>query len=650
MTGPTRMFAATGLVALIIFAPLLSLRPALAQTTTPVKRHAMSLVGAPKFAADFKHFDWVNPDAPKGGLVRQWAFGSFDSLNNFTVKGDSALGLGLIYDQLMVTSTDEPSTEYGLIAEWVSYPDDFSSATFKLREEARFHDGKPITPEDVIFTMEALKKAHPGYAFYYKNVVKIEKTGPREVTFRFDVKNNRELPLIVSQLTILPKHYWTGKTAAGKQRDLSKSSLDIPLGSGAYKISRVEAGRVIEYSRVKDWWAKDLPVAIGQYNFDTIRFSYYRDRTPAFESFKTGQIDYWAENSSQKWATAYDIAPVKKGYIKKHKITLKTPQAMQAFILNTRRSQFNDARVRRALNLAFDFEWANKNLFYNQYTRTGSYFENTELASSGLPAKDELTLLEPLRGKIPDEVFTTTYKNPANKAPGDFRKHLQQAQKLLTDAGWSMRKVAVKDPDCGLLCSAMTTIGLRAQKSQSVLRNKAGEPFAIEFLLQSPTFEKVVLPYARKLQLLGIKSTVRVVDSAQYQRRVKSFDFDVMIGSLAQSHSPGNEQREFWGSAAAGRPGSRNIIGIKDPAIDKLIDHIIFAKDRKSLVAATHALDRVLLWNHFVVPQWFVPYERIAMWEKFGQPARQSSQSVAFLRAWWYDKDAAQKLDAVQSK
>ena len=615
-----------------------------------IRHHALSLIGKPKFAPDFKHFDWVNPDAPKGGNVRQWAFGSFDSLNAFTVKGDSAQGLGLIYDQLMVSSADEPSTEYGLIAEWVSYPDDFSSATFKLRPEARFHDGRPITPEDVIFTMNAVKKAHPGYAFYYKNVVKVEKTGPHEVTFRFNVKGNRELPLIVSQLSILPKHHWTGKTSDGKQRDLTKSSLDMPLGSGPYKIARLEPGRSIEYERVKNWWARDLPVTRGQYNFDRISYTYYRDRTPAFEAFKSGQIDIWYENSSQKWARAYDFPAVRKGSIKKHKITLKTPQPMQAFALNTRRVVFKDARVRQAFNLAFDFEWANQNLFYNQYRRISSYFENTELRSSGLPSPEELEFLEPLRGQIPDEVFTKPYKNPVNRTRADIRKHLAQAQKLLSAAGWSLRKENVEDPDCGFVCRIMTSLGLRSQKTETILRNREGKKFQIEFLLQSPTFEKVVLPYARKLQLLGIKATVRVVDSAQYQRRLKDFDFDIVIASFAQSHSPGNEQRDYWSSTAAKRPGSRNLIGIADPAIDKLIDHIIFAKSRKELVSATRALDRVLLWNHFVVPQWFVPYERIAMWEKFGQPEKQPSQSVAFLRAWWFDKAKAAKLKESRTK
>ena len=388
----------------------------------------------------------------------------------------------------------------------------------------------------------------------------------------------------------------------------------------------------------------------GQFNFDRIRFTYYRDRTPAFEAFKAGQIDYWEENSSQKWATAYDVPPVKKGYIKKHKITLKTPKSMQAFVFNTRRKKFSDARVRHAFNLAFDFEWANQNLFYNQYKRISSYFENTELASSGLPSAAELKYLEPLRGKIPEEVFTKEYKNPVNKTSQDFRTHLAQAKKLLTQAGWSLRKVKVDDPECGFFCSLMTSMGLRSEKTVKVLRNKAGEKLEFEFLLVGPTFEKIVLPYIAKLKLLGIRATVRVVDSAQYQQRVKSFDFDVVIGNFGQSHSPGNEQRNFWGSAAADRHGSRNLIGIKDPAIDKLIDHIVFAKNRADLVVATHALDRVLLWHHYVVPQWFAPYERIAMWEKFGQPAKQPSQSVAFLRAWWYDEAKAKKLDAIQSK
>lgn len=616
----------------------------------PVKEYAMSLVGKAKFGPDFKHFDWVNPDAPKGGVVRQWQFGTFDSLNSFTVKGKSAVGLALIYDSLMVPSADEPSTEYGLIAKWVSYPMDFSSVTFGLRPEARFHDGTPITPEDVIFSLNAVKKAHPFYAFYYKNVIKVEKTGPHQVTFRFNIKGNHELPQIVSQLSILPRHFWTAKGADGKPRDLSKSSLEVPLGSGPYRIAKVDAGRKITYERVKDWWAKDLPVSKGQYNFDKISFTYYRDRNPAFETFKSGRLDFWAETSAEKWATGYDIPAVKKGWLVKKKIVLKTPKAMQAFVMNIRRKQFQDRRVRQAFNLAFDFEWANKNLFYGQYKRLVSYFQNTELQSGGLPKGRELELLETLRGSVPREVFSKVYANPVNSNSRQWRANMAKAQKLLGQAGWKTASVKVDDPDCGIICRTMTSIGLRSAKTATMLRDGKGKPFKIEFLLVSPAFKRVVLPFVQNLKLLGIEASVRVVDSAQYERRVTDFDYDVIVGSFAQSHSPGNEQRNFWGSAAADRHGSRNLIGIKSAAVDKLVDHIIFAKDRAELVAASHALDRVLLWNFYVVPQWYAPFERIAMWDKYAGPAKQPSQSVAFLRSWWLDKARAKKLAVARGK
>ena len=348
------------------------------------KHHALSLIGTPKHGPDYSHFRWVNPNAPKGGRVRLWTRGTFDSLNQFPVKGNSAVGLGLIYDTLMMQSPDEAGASYGLVAEWVTYPEDYSSATIQLREGARFHDGKPITPEDVIFSFDAIKKVSPNHAFYYKDVAKAEKTGDRQVTFIFSVKGNRELPNIIGDLQVLPKHFHEAVAANGESRDLSKSTLEVPLGSGPYRIKEVDAGRAISYERVKDWWAKDLPIGKGQWNFDELRFSYFRDRVPAFEAFKSGQIDYWSENSAKDWATAYDFDAVKRGLVKREKLPTKNVAYMQSFAFNLRRPQFQDPRVRRAFNLAFDFEWANKNLFYDQYTRLGSYFDNSELKSTGL--------------------------------------------------------------------------------------------------------------------------------------------------------------------------------------------------------------------------------------------------------------------------
>jgi microcin C transport system substrate-binding protein len=604
------------------------LPPAQAQSGA-THHHALSLIRPPKYPADFTHFNYVNPDAPKGGAIKIRAIGTFDNLNPAIFRGNLALDMGLIYDQLMSSSLDEPSVEYCLLCEWVSYPDDFSSVTFKLRGEAKWHDGKPVTPEDVIFSMEIAtgkdprtgQYYNPRTAQYYKNVVKGEKTGPREVTFHFDTKNNRELPLITGQLLVLPKHYWTGKDAKGNNRNIASSTLEPPLSSGPYKIGDFQAGRSIRYERVPDYWGANLPVNRGTNNFDTIQVDYYRDLTVSFEAFKGGQFDFYNESSAKNWATAYDFPAVKDGrVIRRDDIRLKTPEPMQAFVLNTRRPKFQDARVRKALNLAFDFEWANKNLFFGQYARTSSFFENQELAAKGLPGPDELKLLEPFRGKIPDEVFTTEFKNPVNSTPEDVRDHLREASELLKQAGWDVKG--------------------------GVLRNAKGEPFQIEFMIDNEAFVRVVLPYVQTLKRLGIAANVRQVDDIQAKRRQDDFDFDIIVGVFAQSESPGNEQRDFWSSAAANTPGSRNLAGISNPVVDALVDKVIFAPNRDALVAACRALDRVLLWNYYVVPQWYAPTERIAYWNKFGSPNPLPSRSVGFPTVWWYDAGLAAKLAA----
>ena len=586
----------------------------------PEHRHALSLIGAPHYPADFTHFGYVNPDAPKDGLVRIADIGSFDSLNPVLYRGEAAGGLGLVYETLMLDSLDEPSTSYGLIAEWASYPDDYSSVTFKLRDNARWHDGTPITVDDVIYSLDVNKEANPRMGLYYKNVVKAEATGEREVTFGFDVKNNRELPMIMGQLTIIPKHWWTGKNASGEQRDPMKTTMEMPLGSGPYRIKGMSAGRSIAYERVQDYWGKDLPVMKGQYNYDEIRFEYYRDETVAFESFKAGNLDYHMETSAKNWATAYDFAAVKDGYIKKQEVELKGAQGMQCFVLNLRRPQFQDRRVRQAFNLAFDFEWANKNLFFGQYARVGSYFQNSELAAPQAPPQGrELEILNEVKDGVPDEVFTTLHSNPVNNTSDDTRNNLRKAVTLLKEAGYEIKNGVLTD-------------------------TKTGRPLTVEFLLVSPLFERIVQPYLRNLERLGIKGTIRMVDSAQYSRRLNGFDYDVVVGNFAQSDSPGNEQRDFWGSEAAGREGSRNMIGIKDPAIDKLVDHVIFAKDREELIAASRALDRVLQWNDYVVPQWYAPKVRIAYWNRYGQPATLPGLSPGFLQVWWYDQAMADRL------
>jgi len=586
----------------------------------PVRHHALSLIGAPKYPADFAHFDFVNPDAPKGGIVRMADIGSFDSLNPVLYKGEAAGGLSLVVESLMADSLDEPSTSYGLIAEWASYPPDYSSVTFKLRDAARWNDGKPITPEDVIYSLEVNKTANPRMGLYYKNVARAEATGANEVTFYFDVKNNRELPMIMGQLTILPKHYWTGKDAKGEARDPMKTTLEPPLGSGPYRIKQATPGRSISYERVQDYWGKDLPVNKGQWNYDEIRFDYYRDETVAFESFKAGSLDYWQESSAKNWATAYDFSAVRNGFIKRQEVAIKRTQPMQCFVLNLRRPQFEDRRVRQAFNLAFDFEWANKNLFYGQYARVGSYFQNSELAAEAAPPQGrELEILNEVKDGVPAEVFTEGHKNPVNATPDDMRGNLRKAAELLKEAGFEIKN--------GVLTNV-----------------KTGQQMKVEFLLVSPLFERIVQPYLRNLERLGIKGTIRMVDSAQYTRRLNVFDYDIVVSNFAQSDSPGNEQRDFWGSEAADREGSMNLIGVKNPAIDRLIDHVIFAKDRAELVAATRALDRALQWNEFVVPQWFSPNVRIAYWDRYGQPKVLPGLTPGFLQVWWFDQKMADKL------
>ena len=607
-------------IGLVVLGSMLAIGAA---ESEPVHYRAQSLIGPVKYGPDFKHFDWVNPEAPKGGTLRQFAQGTFDSLNGFTIQGNPAGDLSLIYDQLFETSPDEPTAQYGLVAEWVSYPDDYSSVTFHLRDGARFNDGMPITPEDVIFSMEAIKAASPREAFYYKNVVKGEATGDREVTFTFDTKGNRELPHIVGELTVLPKHFWTATGSDGQPRDLAKSTLDVPVGSGPYKVKSVDPGRAITYERIKDYWAKDLPTEIGQNNFDEITLVYYRDRTPAFEAFKGGDLDIWVENSAGGWATQYGFDAVTKGLVKKEALPTKRVASMQVFAFNLRRGKFADAGVRKAFNLAFNFDDINKKFFYDSYIRTSSFFDNSELKATGLPEGRELEILNEVKDGVPPEVFTSEYKNPVH-TPANHRALLAEAAKLLAAAGWT--------PKSG------------------VLVNAAGEELTAEFLIDQENWQKIILPYIDDLKLLGVKATIRMVDPSQYKDREDKRDFDIIVDSPSQSISPGNEQRDFWGTAAADRAGSRNVFGIKNPALDKLIDKIVFAKDRSELIAATRALDRVLLWNHYVVPQWNYPFERIASWDIFGRPAILPSQTSAFVKTWWIDPAKQAALGSARGK
>jgi microcin C transport system substrate-binding protein len=576
--------------------------------------HGRSLTGEIKYPADFKNFDYVNPAAPKGGTLRIAAIGTYDSFNIFIPRGAAAGGVGLIYETLMTPALDEVSSSYGLLAEAVKHPADFSSVTYRLRAEAKWQDGKPVTPEDVIFSLDTLKKLHPRYAGYYKSVVKAEKTGAREVTFTFDQKGNRELPYIVGELSVLPKHYWEGKDATGAPRDISKTTLEAPLGSGPYRIKPgFQPGRSVAYERVPDYWGKDIPVRIGTNNFDEIRYSYYRDADVALEALKADQYDIRFENVAKNWATAYDFPARRDGRVVLETHPIRDSGIMQGFAFNLRKPKFQDPRVRRAFNLAMNFEDMNRALFFGQYKRIESYFQNTELASSGLPQGRELEILNEVKGEVPPEVFTTHYSNPVVATPDALRTNLREAVKLLGEAGWTVKDVG----------------GKRA------LVNAAGEAMKVEFLLSSPTFERVVLAYTPNLERLGIESTVRTVDPAQYENRMNAFDFDMTVESWGQSLSPGNEQREYWGSASADQEGSRNSVGIKNPAVDKLIDKVIYAKDREDLVAATHALDRVLLWNNYVVPQWTAGEARFAYWKRLAHPEKLPEYDLGFPLIWW---------------
>jgi len=604
--------------------PLLSsVRPAFAETA-PARdgawTHGLSLFGDVKYPANFPHFDYVNAAAPKGGVVRQTALGTFDNFNMVVAGVKGSIGaIGEIYEALTVSALDEVSTQYGLLAEAMSYPADYSSVTYRLRKEAKWHDGKPVTPDDVIFSLEAFKKYHPFYSAYYRHVTKAEKAGDREVKFTFDAPGNRELPQILGQLTVLPKHYWEGKDSAGKPRDIGATTLEPPLSCGPYKIKSFVPGRSIVLERVKDYWGRDINVNVGRNNFDELRYEYFRDSTVALEAFKGDQIDWRTENSAKNWATAYDFPAVADKRVVLEEFPNRTVGIMQAFAFNIRRDRFKDARVRRAMNFAFDFEEMNRQIFFGQYTRIASYFEGTELASSGLPQGRELEILETVRGQVPPEVFTAQYTYPVGGSPENVRNNLREGLRLLKSAGYEI-------------------------KDRKLVDGKTGAPFEVELLTYDPSFERVLLFFKPSLERMGMTVNVRTVDATQYENRLRNWDFDVVVNSWAESLSPGNEQREFWGSQAADMPGSRNIIGIKDAAIDKLIERVIYAKDRDDLVAATKALDRVLLWHHFVVPQWTYGKIRTARWDRFGRPPEMPKYGMsAFPDIWWFDADKAGK-------
>jgi len=578
-----------------------------------VRSHALSMYGDLKYGPGFRHFDYVNPDAPKGGLVKLSAVGTFDSLNPFILKGVPAAGIGGVFETLSVASSDEPFSQYNLLAESVELPPDRSWVAYVLRPEARFHDGTPITAADVVWSFETLRaKGHPFYRAYYARVAKVEADGPRRARFSFAPGDNRELALIVGQLPVLSRAYWS-------TRAFDRTTLEPPLGSGPYRIESLEPGRSITYRRVPDYWGDRLPVNVGRNNFDVIRYDYYRDSTVALEAFKAGAYDFRQENSSKAWATGYRGPAVRDKLIRMELVDNEVPTGMQGFAFNTRRPIFRDRRVREALGHAFDFEWSNAHLFYGAYTRTRSYFSNSELAARGLPGPDELAVLAPFRGRVPEEVFTREYVPPVTDGSGFVRAGAVAALAKLREAGWVIR-------------------------DQRLVDARTGAPMEFEILLHEATFERIALPFARTLERVGVTARVRTVDTAQYQYRLDHFDFDMTVALWPQSLSPGNEQRDLWSSEKADVPGSQNQPGIRDPAVDALIDLIVAAPDRPSLVARTRALDRVLLWGHYVIPHYHMQAFRLAFWDRFGRPAVNPPYALAF-DAWWVDAAKAARLD-----
>jgi microcin C transport system substrate-binding protein len=579
-----------------------------------VASYGLSLFGELKYGADFSHFDYVNPDAPKGGAMRLATIGTFDNLNPFIVKGVPAAGINLIFDTLMTESQDEPASEYGLAAESAEVAPDRLSVLYTLRPQARFHDGTPVAPEDIIWAFDTLRtKGTPLYRFYYGDVTSVTKEGDRGIRFHFKSTDNRELPWIIGQMMpVLPRAYWAN-------REFDKTTLDPPLGGGPYKVESIDPGRSITYRRVADYWGADLPVNKGRNNVDTIRYDYYRDATISLEAFKAGQYDIRQENSAKAWATGYDGPALRAGLIKKEQLPNALPSGMQGFGYNLRRPMFQDARVRRALGYAFDFEWSNKNLFYGYYTRTRSYFDNSELAATGAPQGDELQILDKFRGQIPDEVFTTEYDPPKYDGSGNIRDGIREALRLLKEAGWSF-------------------------KGEKLVNDQTGQPCEFEILLDDPQVERITLPFVQNLARIGVTAHVRTVDTAQYQRRLDTFDFDMVVVVFPQSLSPGNEQREFFGSPAADAQGSRNVLGIKSPPIDELIEDLIKAPTRESLVAHVHALDRVLQYGYYVIPHFHLGAFWVAYWDKFQRPQIAPKYALD-LNAWWIDPQAERQVE-----
>lgn len=585
---------------------------------TAAARHGWSVFGDLKYAEGFPHLSYVNPSAPKGGQMVTIGPGgllTFDSLNAFILKGDAAQGLELVYDTLMTRAYDEPDAMYGLVAETIDVAEDRSSATFRLRANARFADGSPITADDCVFTFEAIKsKGHPLRSAPLRDVVRAEALDARTVRYQFRGTETRDLPGIVGLLPVLPRKFYD-------MHKFEETWLEKPLGSGPYEVADFRQGSSITYKRRADYWAADLNVNRGRFNFDTIRFDYYRERAIGLQAVKAGNVDLREEFTAKDWATGYDVAAAKDGRLKLVTLPDKTPSGTQGFFINTRKAKFRDIRVRKALDLAFDYEWANKNVFYEQYKRTHSYFENSSLRAEGTPSNAEAALLEPFRSELPAGVFGPAYVSPVSDGSGMDRTQIGQAARLLSEAGWAVKN------------------GRRT--------NAAGEVLSVEFLLQEPSFERVLAAYVPALgKALGIDVSIRRVDDAQYQNRIKTFDFDIVTSRFSMLPTPGLELRQYFGAAAADMGGSRNLAGIKSAAVDALIERVAGAKNRDELTTAARALDRVLRAGHYWVPHWFKGTHTIAHWDKFGRPETKPDYDRGVLDTWWYDAERHAKLRA----
>ena len=601
----------------------------------PVTRsHAVTILGTPALPADFPHFPYVNPDAPKGGEVNLATIGTFDSFNPFILRGSaeghtvspwvtlpggagSGSSIGHVWESLLTPSADEVATAYGHLARIIELPADRMWVAFELRPEARFSDGTQVTAEDVAWTYRTLlEKGRPSFRLQFADVKDVMVESPSRVVFHFKTDENRDLPLIVGGLPVLPKHFFDG-------RDFARPLSDAPIGSGPYRVASFELGRTVTYERNPDWWAARLPTARGTNNFNRVRYTYYRDSTVAMEAFKSGQSDIRSENISKNWATAYDFPAVKNGLVVRHEFRHRLPTGLQGYAMNTRRPLFADERVRHGIGLLFDFEWTNKNLFYGVYARTSSYFSNSDLASGGIPTGEELKLLEPYRATLPPALFTTPFSMPATDGSGNNREQMREALDLFKQAGWQVKDRKLVDAN--------------------------GQQMSFTILLDEPSLERPALPFTENLRKIGIDARVRTVDPAQYQHLTDDFDFDMIMMIYPESDIPGNELKDYWSCAARDTQGSFNVPGICDPAIDALINRIVQAKDRNTLAVAAHALDRIMLWRWYTVPNWENLSFNVAWWDRFGRPDKPIREGVNF-DTWWVDPAKAAATDTARRR